>query len=584
MNIVVILGVSAGILLAAYFSYGTLLTRLFRLDAKAKTPAVEFQDDVDYVPIEPKFLLGQHFSAIAAAGPIVGPIVAGIMFGWGPALLWIILGSIFIGGVHDFTTLVASVRHKARSITEIVREYMTRRAFLLFLVFIWLTLVYIIVAFTDITASSFVGLVTLESGEQVKGGAIASSSLIYLALPILMGLLMRYAKLSLLWATVIFLPLVGVAIWAGKFIPFSVDDIVLKMGLASDPVSAQRLAIKVWDVLLLLYCYLASLAPMWMLLQPRGHLGGFFLYAALLGGGLGLVFSGAPVRYPAFITANSGTVFPMLFILIACGACSGFHAIVSSGTTCKQLKRETDAKVIGYGAMLLEALVAVVALCCVIMLAQNSDLLKKPPNFIYAAGISRFLGVLGVPAVFGITFGLLAFTTFVYDTLDVCTRLGRYIIEELTGWRGRFGRLAANMITAAVPLFFVMRTTLDPATGKIIPAWKYFWSLFGASNQLLASLALLGVTVWAVRGLKNRWIAMICGVPMVFMYVTCIYALVLLVKSSFFRQGVFMINTDPVPWISVILIGLAVLMLIEAVRSLFANTAKKPPADGCRPA
>ncbi|HOX29033.1 MAG TPA: carbon starvation CstA family protein, partial [bacterium] len=427
MNIVVVLLAAAAVLFVAYFSYGTLLARLFKLDAKTVTPAVELQDDVDYVPIEPKFLLGQHFSAIAAAGPIVGPIVAGVMFGWAPALLWIIIGSIFVGGVHDFSTLVASIRHKAHSITEVVKEYMTKRAFLLFLVFIWLTLVYIIVAFTDITSSSFVGLVSLESGETVKGGAIASSSLMYLALPILMGLLMKYGKLSLLWATVIFLPLVGVAIWAGKYIPFSVDDIVLRMGLASDPVSAQRLGIKIWDVLLLMYCYLAALVPMWMLLQPRGHLGGFFLYAALLGGGLGLILSGAPVKYPAFVSANSGTIFPMLFILIACGACSGFHAIVSSGTTSKQLKRETDAKVIGYGAMLLEALVAVVALCCVIMLAQDNTLIKKPPNFIYANGISRFLGVFGIPAGFGISFGLLAFTTFVYDTLDVCTRLGRYI-------------------------------------------------------------------------------------------------------------------------------------------------------------
>ncbi|MEW6201614.1 MAG: carbon starvation CstA family protein [bacterium] len=567
MNITVILGIAAACLLIAYFLYGSFLARMFRLDRRAKTPAVEMRDDVDYVPIEPKFLLGQHFSAIAAAGPIVGPIVAGVRMGWLPAILWIIVGSIFIGGVHDMTTLIASVRHKARSITELVREYMSRRAFIIFLIFIWVTLVYIIVVFTDITASSFVGMVKLDNGEEVKGGAIAASSLIYLGLPIVMGLLMRYAKLSLFAATVIFLPLVGVAIWCGKFIPFSLDDIVLRLGLASDPSQAVSVAIKMWDVMLLVYCYIASLVPMWLLLQPRGYLGGFFLYIVLIGGTLGLILSGESVKYPAVIAGSPDPVFPMLFILIACGACSGFHAIVSSGTTCKQLRYETDAKIIGYGAMLLEAFVAVISLCCVIILAKESALVQKSPNFIYAAGIGRFLETFGVPASFGISFGLLAFTTFVYDTLDVCTRLGRYIIEELTGLRGRWGRLAANLITAAAPLFFVMRTMIDPATGKSSPAWKYFWSLFGASNQLLAAIALLCVTVWIVRTFKVKIIAVVTALPTTFMYVTSIWALMRLITKSFTKEGIFTINADPVPWVAVFLILLSLIMLIEALIS-----------------
>ena len=228
MTLLAIVLISATVLSVAYFTYGPLLSRLLQLDPNAETPAVALRDDVDYAPIEPKFLLSQHFSAIAAAGPIVGPIVAGVAFGWLPAWLWILFGSILIGGVHDFTTLVASIRHNARSIAEVVRDHMSTRAYLLFLAFVWLSLVYIIVAFTDVTASAFVGFIELDDGQRtaITGGGVATSSLLYLVLPIVMGLLLRYTRLSLGWATLIFLPLVGVAIWAGQKIPFDVEQLV----------------------------------------------------------------------------------------------------------------------------------------------------------------------------------------------------------------------------------------------------------------------------------------------------------------------------------------------------------------------
>src|SRR5262245_29605241 len=291
MNLLYIVLPSAVILTVAYVTYGRLLARLFELNPNRKTPAYELQDGLDYEPLTPSALLPQHFSAIAAAGPIVGPILAGLTFGWLPALIWILAGSIFIGGVHDFGSLVASIRHKARSIAEVVRENMSRRSYLLFLSFIWIALVYIIVAFTDITAASFVGQPTTEAGG-VGGGAIATSSLLYLALPIVMGLLMRYCKLSLLWATLIFVPLVGVAIWVGKYIPF---DVLTIFGFAATKVGEAD-ARKVWDVALLLYCLIAGVVPVWMLLQPRGHLGGLFLYAALGTGALGLALGGATVQ------------------------------------------------------------------------------------------------------------------------------------------------------------------------------------------------------------------------------------------------------------------------------------------------
>src|SRR5688572_22196844 len=274
MSLLAVVAVAAAVLIVAYVTYGRFLSRFLELDSRRPTPAVELRDGVDYVPIETKFLLSQHFSAIAAAGPIVGPIVAGIMFGWLPALLWILIGSIFIGGVHDMTALTASIRHRARSIAEVVRDHMSHRSYVLFLIFIWIALVYIIVAFTDITAGAFLGgpehlrlgtqaaapapgVVTAESISEsggVTGGAIATSSLLYLLLPIVMGILLRYTRLSLGLATVIFVPLVGVVIWVGQFMPLDLGLIVQQFNPDMTLQEADMRAQKVWDVLLLGYC------------------------------------------------------------------------------------------------------------------------------------------------------------------------------------------------------------------------------------------------------------------------------------------------------------------------------------------
>jgi carbon starvation protein len=575
MDLLWIVLACAAVLAAAHLVYGRLLARLLKLDRDKPTPAVELRDDVDYVPIDRRFLLGQHFSAIAAAGPIMGPILAGVMFGWGPALLWIVVGAILIGGVHDMTALVASVRHRARSIAEVVREHMSRRSYVLFLAFIWFTLVYIIVAFTDITAASFIGTVELETGEKVLGGGIAASSLLYLALPIVMALLMRFAKLPLWAATVIFVPLVGVAIWIGQYISIDITQL-----LSMNEVTAR----KSWDAALLVYCFIASIMPMWLLLQPRGHLGGFFLYAALAAGALGLIFGGKTVQFPAFkgwSTADGQTLFPLLFITIACGACSGFHSLVASGTSSKQLRRETDARLVGYGAMLMEGMVAIISLCCLMMLAASSPLLKNPrPNLLYAQGIGSFLEVIGIPATLGVSFGLMAFTTFVYDTLDVCTRLGRYVVEELTGWHGRFGRLFATAVTATVPLFFLLRESTD-ASGKVVEAWRAYWPLFGASNQLLAALTLVGVTVWLWRTRRARWVWFVTGLPAAFMYVMSNWALIIIIKGKFAQAGG---TRDPVPWIGLLLMGLALLMLVEAVIVFTRRGSASPPSPHLAPA
>ena len=594
MSMLVIVLASAAILSIAYWTYGPILVRLLRLDPKAKTPAFELRDDVDYAPLAPNELLSQHFSAIAAAGPIVGPILAGVMFGWLPALIWILVGSILIGGVHDFTALVASIRHKARSIAEVVRDHMSRRAFVLFLSFVWLALVYIIVAFTDITAASFIGEQVLENGDKVTGAGIASSSLMYLALPIIMGLAMRYTRLSIGWATLIFLPLVGVSIWAGQHLPIDVTAI-LKTFI---PTADDKLAHKTWDVLLLIYCCIASIVPMWLLLQPRGHLGGYFLYIALGAGALGLVFGGASIEYPAFngwTTPKGETLFPVLFITIACGACSGFHSLIASGTTSKQLRYETDAKLIGYGAMLLEAMVAIVSLSCVMILAKDAALLTNPqPNLVYAQGIGslleRFAATVrscgwtnfNLSAQLTVSFALMAFTTFVYDTLDVCTRLGRYIILELTGWRDAKGRWLGTLLTAGIPMIFVTQS-LTGADGKPVPLWRVFWALFGASNQLLAALTLLGVTVWLWRTRRQVWVLFVTGIPTVFMYTMSTWALVRMIVGTL-NEIQTTENPQQIKYvllgISSLLVVLALAMLVEAVLALvkFDDGRSRPNA------
>ncbi len=500
------------LLVTAYRLYGRWVARQFKLDDARTTPAHQVNDGVDFVPTRPFYLFGQHFSAIAAAGPIAGPILACQAFGWLPCLLWIGLGVVLIGAVHDFSALAASVRHGATSIAEITREHLGGRAGRAMMGFIWIALLYVIVAFADITAGTFVA-----GSEELRattvnfnpGGAVAAASVMYLGLSVLMGLVQRYLKPPLWLVTIIFVPAAFALAWVGTMTSnfFLLDH-------------------KTWGVLIILYCGVASMVPVWALLQPRGYLGGFILYSALSLGVIGIFFGGYEIQQPAFksfdVGGMTGMLFPFLFVTIACGACSGFHGLVCSGTTSKQVDRESHIRPVGYGGMLAEGFVALIALVTVMIVAQEA-LRGKAPGTIYGNGIGQFLTlIIGQDKLaFAVTFGAMAFSTFVFDTLDVSTRLGRYIVQELFGWKGRVGALVGTLGTMALPVYFILFAPPN--------SWAKFWTLFGASNQLLAALTLLSITVWLYQARQRIAFTLL---PMIFVLVITLWALLTLVVGN----------------------------------------------------
>jgi carbon starvation protein len=500
------------LLTAAYRLYGGWVARQFALDDSRVTPAHQKNDGVDFVPTHPFYLFAQHFSAIAAAGPIAGPIIACQAFGWLPCLLWISLGVVLIGAVHDFSSLTASVRHGATSIAEIAGEHLGRKAGLAMMAFIWIALVYVIVAFADITARSFVvGTEELQAAQITfhPGGAVAAASVLYLLLSIVMGLVQKQWNPPLWLLTAIFVPASFATSWAGMH---------LSTLLVFDA--------RTWALLILIYCGVASVVPVWALLQPRGYLGGFILYSALALGVVGVLFGGYEIHQPAFkgwdVGGMTGTLFPFLFVTIACGACSGFHGLVCSGTTSKQVDKESHIHPVGYGAMLAEGFVALIALVTV-MIVAGDGLKGLAPGTIYGNGIGRFMTLLiGEKHLgFAITFGAMAFSTFVFDTLDVSARLGRYLLQEILGWRTRTGGVVATVLTVGAPAFLLS------FAGEGM--WQKFWTLFGASNQLLAALTLLSITVWLHQARKRIAFTLL---PMLFVLTITLWALGKLTLSN----------------------------------------------------
>lgn len=516
----------------AYRFYGAFLDRRFGIRPERRTPAHTNYDGLDYMPARTPVLMGHHFSSIAGAGPIVGPIIAVAFFGWLPAVLWIILGSIFVGGVHDYSALVVSIRHKARSIAQVAKQMMSPLAHKLYLAFIWFAMVYVLVAFVDLTAGSF-----------TTDGGVASSSLMYIVLAVFMGYCVYRWRVPLLWASVIFVPLVFLAIWLGQQVPFG-----------TLPAVAHGNPKTTWTVILLGYCFVASVVPVWVLLQPRDYLSSYLLIACIVGGIGGIILGQYPLDTKAFLgfNANIGFLFPALFITIACGACSGFHSIVASGTTAKQLDNERSARPVAYGSMLVEGLLALISVSAIVV--AGGALSGNSPTQVFASGMGTFLGSFGVNQALGTSFGLLALSTFLLTTLDTGTRLARYIFEEFFNIWGRKWHLLATAVTLVLPLWLALTEYRD-AQGHVIPVWQAIWPVFGATNQLLGALALLTTGVWLRRtGRKSIFVI----IPMVFMLCVTLLALAMLVVQNDF----LVIRT-----IAALLFVLAVTLIVEAVRA-----------------
>jgi carbon starvation protein len=489
--------VSSAMLLAlAYRFYGRFLESRCGIEPERETPACEINDGVDYVPTRASVLFGHHFSSIAGAGPIVGPIIAASVFGWLPTWLWIIVGSIFVGGVHDFGSTLMSLRDRGRSITATCRNLIGETTGKLFLIFVIMALVYVIVVFLDLTVAGF-----------VNDPAVATSSGWFILVALAFGLCAKRSGISYKIMIPAFVALTYLGLWVGVKFP------------------APALDKNVWMAAVLAYCYLAAILPVGVLMQPRDFLSATFLYAIMALGVVGVfAFDGGfdlPV-YTSFEPKDWSYLVPFLFITVACGACSGFHSIVSSGTTSKQIQTERDVKKVSYGAMLVEGLLAVFALACV---GVSGGIGEGGPVQAFALGSALFFNTIGVPQELGMTFATLAVSTFLLTTLDTCTRLTRFLLEELFDWRGAGSRYLGTFLVLFLPALASFATFTAP-DGSVLPAWKAVWPLFGATNQLLAALALITFVVF----LKHRRIAFgFALIPAAVMVVMPVLALVMMV-------------------------------------------------------
>lgn len=450
------------------------------------------------MPTRPIVLLGHHFSSIAGAGPIVGPITAAV-FGWVPVILWILIGSIFFGGVQDYGSLVASVRHRGQTIGEIIDSTIGRRGKFLFSIFAWLTLVVVIAAFANIVAATFVS--TPEA---------ATASLLFIVLAVFFGFAVYRSGIPLGIGSVLgMLALIGCMV-LGHWFPLSLDK-------------------NIWIVILMGYVFVASIAPVWILLQPRDYLNSFLLYAMILFAFIGIVFYQPELKLPMmtqFDLGKGNVLFPMLFVTVACGAISGFHSLVGSGTSSKQLDREEDAKLIGYGSMLIEGVLAVIAVIAAGYIGGDklTALLNSGgPVNVFADGIGTFMTTFGFSFAVAKGFVALTISAFAMTTLDTATRLGRFIFQEMF----TFGAPDKQQQTSLLANPYVATLiTIGVSAYMAVGSYTVIWPIFGAANQLLAALALLAITVWLKHARLSYKMVVI---PMVFMFAVTLTALVQLI-------------------------------------------------------
>ena len=405
--------------LFAYFGYSRFVAKVLGVDSAHKTPAHTMRDGVDYVPAHPAVLFGHHFATIAGAGPIIGPVLAA-QFGWLSVTCWVILGCIFIGAVHDMVTLFLSVRHQGKSIGTVIESVLGRPGKMIFLLFCLSALILVMAEFTRQIASAF-----------VADPSVATASLLSIAEAMLFSLCVYRLNIKVAWASLFFVPLLFLLVWVGVLFPL---DLVKLLNVTDGQ------ARSIWIIVLMVYCFLASTMPVWLLLQPRDYLNSYLLYAMLTLGITGVFVVMPHLQINAFsgltVEGAKGTMklFPLLFVTVACGACSGFHALVASGTTSKQLDNERHIRLVGYGGMLLEGVVALLALIAVACLTQAdllANLKTKEPVELFASGLAGFCASLGIPAATAKSFMLLSVAAFLMTSVDSCTRLARFTWQEL---------------------------------------------------------------------------------------------------------------------------------------------------------
>ena len=579
MNALIILLVAIAVLVCGYVFYGGWLAKQWGIDPNRPTPAHEFEDGKDYVPAAPYVVLGHHFSSIAGAGPINGPIQAAI-FGWVPVLLWVLIGGIFFGAMHDFGALFASIRHKGQTLATVIAENIDDTAKKLFCIFSYLTLILVVAAFASIVASTF-AVAPVPTDDAAKAVAVetgnlanmrtAMISVLFIVVAVIYGVITRGRKIPAAANIVSALAIIVVVVAVGFNLPL----------IALDNTT--------WMILVGLYILVASVAPVWILLQPRDYLSSYLLYGmialALVGIiGAGVMGNAASLDIPAFTgfsaaagtskVAASGFLFPALFITIACGAISGFHSLVASGTTSKQLDREAEAQPIAYGGMLLECLVAVISLCAVAFVFSGyMDGTYASPTQVFAAGLSQMLAcVPGLAGAESVAYALLvlAVSVFCLTSLDTATRLGRYMFQELftphgmeasdlTGWRA----VLVNPWVATI-------ITVVLGVGLGMTGYQLVWPLFGAANQLLAALGLLAVCAWLGNAGRNN---KMFYVPMAFMMVVTLTSLALTVwaKIGLLAAGTMDAATVLQLVIGVLLMVFAVILAVKGCKTIFGK-------------
>ena len=566
MNAALLLVVGCVILIVGYVTYGKWLAEQWGIDENRVTPAHELEDGNDYVPAKAPVLMGHHFSSIAGAGPINGPIQAAV-FGWVPVLLWVLVGGIFFGAVHDFGALFASIRHKGQSIGEVIEDSMGTSAKRLFIIFSYLTLILVVAAFASIVANTFKATYD-ESGvlDKVASSANASTamiSILFILVAIVFGFLVYRRNAGLGISTVI-----GVA------------AIVLCMaiGLNFHPLYLDGTT---WMIIVGIYITVASVTPVWILLQPRDYLSSFLLYGMMIVAIVGIVGAHPTIDIPAFTGfvdqatngsgVSLGTLFPALFITIACGAISGFHSLVGSGTTAKQLDNEKDARPIAYGGMLIECALALISLCAVgYIWKEYVPGGVTTPTAVFATGISRMCAT--IPFLAGaehVIYSLLilAVSAFCLTSLDTATRLARYMFQEfwlnpgedvssVTGFRAILVKpIVATLITVVLGIFLGLN------------GYANIWALFGAANQLLAALGLMAVATWLGQIGKNNKMFFI---PMFFMLIVTICSLLLTVKTNLGAIGAEGAGSWPIVRLvlAVLLIVLSLILAVKAVKTI----------------